>query len=252
MTWLAAVQHLSTCPDWECYNLLLEVRDPMRREAVDKRIEERVDVFLRTAECHPLSTVAETIFPAAEYRRHGPQGVYTTYPDDVYPHIKPLSHWGTYAHRLVRREGPAGVINPLQVCVEKIVQQSRGPSMKAACYELSLRDLDLEIPLYDPALDRNRHLGGPCLSHISLKVTRDRQLLLTALYRSHYYLQRALGNLLGLARLQAFVCEQAELLPGPLVCVSTLARIERESGWTKANVRDLIAELQTLTTVAST
>ncbi len=247
--WLAAVQHLSCCAGWEDYNVILEILDPMRRDANDRQIEERVDAFLRAAEHSPLSTVAETIFPGGEYRRHGPEGVYETYPNEIYPRIKRLRElrWGTYAHRLMRREGPTGTINPLKYCVEKINRQLVGKSVKTACYELSLSDVGIDLPLYDPVTDRKHHIGGPCLSHVSLKIAREKKLLLTALFRSHYYVQKALGNIIGLARLQAFVCEQTKLAPGPLVCVSTYATLERESGaWTKKDVTGLIAEVADL------
>src|SRR5437762_11900426 len=104
----------------------------MRRSPRDKQIEEAVDSFLRKKEESPLSTVAETIFPAGEYRRHGPKGVYETYPNEIYPVIKrlPELNWGTYAHRLVRRSGPGGDINPLAVCVEKIRDQLDGSAVK--------------------------------------------------------------------------------------------------------------------------
>lgn len=245
-TWLAAVEYLAGCNDWEDYNLVLEVLDPMRRNGNDRKIEDRVDSFLRANEQSPLSTVAETIFPGGEYRRHGPKGVYETYPNEIYPVIKrlPELNWGTYAHRLVRRSGPGGEINPLEVCVQKIRDQLDGIAVKTACYELSLCDVSLDLPLYEPSSDRRRTIGGPCLSHVSLKISRDRKLLLTALYRSHYYVQKALGNLLGLARLQAFVCEQTGLAPGPLVCVSTYARLE-PGDWAKDDVRALIEDLGT-------
>ena len=249
-TWLAAAGHLTECTDWEDYNLVLEVLDPMRRDARDRKIEEHVDQFLQANGHFPLSTVAETIFPAGEYRRHGPKGVFETYPNEIYPVIKrlPELRWGTYAHRLVRRMGRDGkVINPLKYCVEKIRKQLNGKSVKTACYELSLSDVAFDLPLYEPGADRKHHIGGPCLSHVSLKISRDRKLLLTALYRSHYYVQKALGNLLGLARLQAFVCEQTKLAPGPLVCVSTYATLERESGsWSKKKLKSVVKELSAI------
>jgi hypothetical protein len=243
-TWLAAMRHLDECDDWEDYNLVLEILDPMRRDPVDQRIEDTVDKFLRAADKFPLTTVSETIFPASEYRRHGPDGVYETYPNEIYPKIKRLPElkWGTYAHRLVRRTGPSGPFNPLKYCVEKIRGELAGKGVKTACYELSLADVALDLPLYEAASDQTYHIGGPCLSHVSLKITRDRKLLLTALYRSHYYVQKALGNLLGLARLQAFVCEQTKLAPGPLVCVSTYATLESE--WSKTGVRALMKSLE--------
>jgi hypothetical protein len=249
-TWLAAASHLADCAEWEDYNLVLEILDPMRRNARDRQIEERVDHFLRTHDHFPLSTVAETIFPAGEYRRHGPKGVYETYPDQIYPAIKrlPELRWGTYAHRLVRRSGPNGqTINPLEYCIEKIRRQAKGNSAKTACYELSLSEVGLDLPLYDPAADRKFHIGGPCLSHVSLKISRDRRLLLTALYRSHYYVHKALGNLLGLARLQAFVCEQTNLTPGPLVCISTFATLQEGGQWSRKVLSPLLQELSTST-----
>jgi hypothetical protein len=250
-TWLAAARHLTSQDNWEAYNVVLEVRRPMKRDAYDRAIEERVDQFLEKAQEPSLFTVSETIFPAAEYRRHGPEGVYTTYPDTVYPTIKrlPELHWGTYAHRLVRRVGSNGVtINPLKAIVEKLQKQLAGRSVKTAQYELSLSEGAFDLPLYEALTDRNYQLGGPCLSHVSLKVTRDRKLLLTAVYRSHYYVQKALGNLLGLARLQAFICEQTNLEPGSLVCLSTHAILERQGtkddhGWGKAEVSALLADL---------
>ncbi len=254
-TWLAALQHLSDSEGWDEYNLILEVGQPMRRGALEREIESRVDAFLRAAGKSTISTVAETIFPASEYRRHGPKGVYETYPDVIYPAIKPLPElrWGTYAYRLVRRRGPSGDINPLECCVEKIKRQLAGRSTKVSCYELSLSDIYLDLPLYDPVTDRNHYIGGPCLSHISLKITHRRKLVLTALYRSHYYIQKALGNLIGLARLQAFVCEQTGLDPGPLVCVSTYAKLECEGGlWGKSDVLQLLSDLQAAVETAAT
>jgi hypothetical protein len=245
-TWLAAVQHLAACKSWEDYNVILEILDPMQRDANDKRVEERVDSFLRSTGQFPLQTVAETIFPAGEYRRHGPMGVYETYPKEIYPAIKrlPELHWGTYAYRLVWRDGPKGRVNPLEYCVDKIRRQLAGKSVKTACYELSIADVGLDLPLYDPVRDRKPDMGGPCLSHVSIKVTRDRKLTLTALYRSHYYVQKALGNLLGLARLQAFICEQTKLTPGSLTCMSTYATLEIKSGaWRKRDVLTLVSDL---------
>lgn len=88
-------------------------------------------------------------------------------------------------------------------------------------------------------------MGGPCLSHISFKAERGGKLHLTAVYRLHYYVQRAYGNLLGLARLQTFVAEQAGLTVGSLVCHSTRAELEvgrhGQAKWTKREVDSLIS-----------
>lgn len=65
--------------------------------------------------------------------------------------------------------------------------------------------------------------------------------MLTAFYRSHFYVQRALGNLFGLAHLQNFVAEQAGLEQASLVCISSMAQLDINGGhWTKDEIRDLI------------
>ena len=69
--------------------------------------------------------------------------------------------------------------------------------------------------------------------HLSFKLHTDDRLSLTALYRSHFYVQKALGNLLGLSQLMCFIAEQVGLTVGPLVCHSTLAQLEAggNTGW---------------------
>ena len=58
-----------------------------------------IDGFLADEDPLPMHTVAETIFPGAEYQRRGLRGVLDFYPDEVYPAIKkhPAIRWGTYA-----------------------------------------------------------------------------------------------------------------------------------------------------------
>ena len=243
--WLQAVRHLNVCDGEEDYNVVLCIEDPMRQSEGDRRIEQATDNFLRQSQALPLHSIAETIFPGSEYRRHGVEGVYNRYPDEIFPKIKSELTWGTYAHRILRRTGRNGeTINPLEICVEKIKREMLIAGTKAACYELSTTEGAFDFPLYDAAVDRKRRRGGPCLSHMSLKVTRKRSLILTAVYRAHYYIERALGNLLGLARLQAFVCEQTNLTPGELVCVSTFAKLDTASEhWSKKQFESLYATL---------
>jgi len=71
---------------------------------------------------------------------------------------------------------------------------------------------------------------------------------LTALYRYHYYVQRVLGNLFGLAQLLAFVAAEVGGQSGPLVCHSTYAVLDTDGGWSAREVQELIAECRRLTT----
>jgi hypothetical protein len=231
--------------------MVLEIRNPGGTTVADKVIDARVDALLRVAGVLPLNSVAETIFPAKEYRLHGAKGVYDVYPETVFPKIRPLLNWGTYAQRLLRRRGRDGKpMNPLKICVEKMKGQlAKEKGAKRNCYELSLNedesDEPLELAIYTAVNDQKPTFGRPCLSHISLKITRDGKLNLSALYRSHYYVERALGNLLGLARLQDFICKQTGLAAGTLVCLATYARLDVHVGWGKTKIEALLDELGT-------
>lgn len=245
--WLMGCDHLLTQEQdhWRDYNLVLEVADPISLPADDKKVVDVLDRFLTDHGGLPINTVVNTIFPAQLYVRHGAPGVYERYVSEVYPQVKdhPDCSWGTYAHRILCRTDTDGkTINPLRDLVEKLKVQLSLPGPNRAVYELGIVDPFLDIPIYDPGEDRARPLGGPCLSHISFHLTADRRLMLTALYRSHWYVQRTLGNLFGLAHLQHFVATEAGVQLGPLVCISSMAMLDVQAKkWGKAAVRDLIA-----------
>lgn len=195
--WLAVAEHLASCSGHVDYNIVVEVAQPAIHDQYDGRVYELVDRFLRDHKANPVSTVADTIFPAAQYLESGSRGVYEVYPEEVYPEILGSREWGRYAYRLVHWPQDAAhgqAINPLKDLVDKMRNQlaKRGP--KRACYEISLTDSAIDLPLYDPVTDRAGIMGGPCLSHVSFKVAPPSALNLTAIYRSHYYVARALGK----------------------------------------------------------
>ena len=53
---------------------------------------------------------------------------------------------------------------------------------------------------------------------------------LNVLYRNQYFVARALGNLLGLARLHRFVADAAELVKGPFTTIASHAQLDYSSG----------------------
>ena len=235
--WLEAVEHLLSVDKYERYNLTLAVEAPLKMAPVDFRIQELVDEFLREHDQMPLTTVAGTIFPA-NYYRNGAKGVYDDFPRDF---SKLEKHsWGTYAMRMLRREGKNGTINPLQELIKKLNNNKR----KRLFYEINVTDADddaFEIPIYRTKEDHKRLLQQPCLSHLTFKVYPGNALMLAVMYRSHYYMTKTLGNLLGLAQLQSFVADETGLKVGPLICHSTHARLGT-GGLGLANVRQLISK----------
>jgi hypothetical protein len=244
--WLQGYDYLleQEADNWRAYNLALEIENPLGLPSEDKQVVDILDRFLTDNGGMPFNTVVNTIFPAQLYARHGANGVYEKYLAEIYPEIKqhPDCSWGTYAHRILCRTDSDGrTMYPLRELVEKLKVQLSLPGPNRAVYEVGVIDLFVDIPIYDPREDRTRPIGGPCLSHVSFHLSADRKLMLTALYRSHWYVQRALGNLFGLAHLQHFVATETGLSIGPLTCISTMAQLEVQVGkWGKNAVRDLI------------
>jgi len=228
--WLASTEHLLTNGD--SLNVILDIASPATEGNAGRKANQILDGLYLKENQLPIHAVAETIFPAWEYLHRGVRGVYARYPGE-YDLLKKGSpqRWGTYAHRLVSRRDAAGrVTNPLENLVDKMRRTRETGHVKyRAGYEIGVADEAHEIPLYDNNRDRNRLRGAPCLMHLSFKLVDD-SVHLTALYRSHDYRYKVPGNLLGLARLQAFVAQETGSQLGSLVIHSTLAYIDPRMG----------------------
>jgi len=243
--WLQALNLLATMEARCAYNVILDIEDPIILPPVDKQIVELVDELLVAHDKHPVATVAGTIFPASHYRQRGARGVLEDFPNKVYPKIK--KSWGTYAGRMLTRRDRSGQeTRPLEVIIRKLRQQTSHSAPKRAIYEVSLIDVFADLPIYDPALDAKRAMNQPCLAHLSFKLREDRGLMLTALYRNHYYVERALGNLIGLSQLLYFVARESGLEPRGLVCHSTFARLDFDGGWTVGEINSLLEKCNRL------
>ena len=239
--WLRAVNLLNRMEGRCAYNVILDIDDPIMLLPTDKHIVEVLDRFLVSHDAQPVATVAGTIFPASHYRKRGARGVLEDFPNKIYPKLKKT--WGTYAGRmLTRRDRNGRETNPLETIINKLRQQTHRHNALRAIYEVSLIDIFADIPVYDPGLDARRTLNQPCLTHLSFKLREDHGLMLTALYRNHYYVERALGNLIGLSQLLFFVARESGLEPRGLVCHSTFARLDLDRGWTVRKLKQLTAE----------
>lgn len=241
---MSAANHLIKQTEWRDYNLILEIAHPMLLTPRDKTIHKYVDDLLSEMPEHEssLNTVINTIFPAKIYSMHGAEGVFERY-RLVRDRVKkdPGNSWGTYFLRMTKRIGRDGQeFNPLRDLIAKLHTQLKTHNPKRAVYELNLVDPPMEIPIYAAATDRNRTMGGPCLSHLSFKLKADLTLMLTAFYRSHYYIKRALGNLSGLAWLQHFVASELGIETAELVCISSMGILDAD-GCGVEKIRSLLA-----------
>lgn len=249
--WLAAVEHLTRCPATEDFDVFLHIEEPTVLSIADAAVYKEVDGFLISHGAFGVHTVAETIFPLNEYMHSGARGVFDDYPPKIRA-IQKARHdgnWGCYAYRILRQKDLKGAtFNPLSDMVNKIREHGK----YRASFELGQgRPFEDEIPIYDPATDRKRLYGGPCLSHLSIKV-HDGKVRFNATYRSHYYVRRLLGNLFGLGRLQYFLARETNLAVGGLTINSTFARLDTGNGegsgghWTKREVEALIARCRAI------
>lgn len=240
--WLKACKYLleHKAKDGYCdYNVILNIAAPLGDFSDDDlQIYNAVNSFLIAHSEGPIETVAGTIFPASFYTAtQNKSGVFEDYPQFMEKLIK---GWGSYAFRMVRRTDESGnIFNPLEKIIDKInTQPTRGK-----CLEIGLLPFDADIQLYDPRKDRNVYMGGPCLSHISIKVIDAKRINLTAIYRNHFYVQRLLGNLIGLSQLLGFVAKETSMQVGDLIIHSTSANIDAGKNWSLSEVKALVEGL---------
>lgn len=232
--WIQATKALDAAKK-PVYNLVYTINQPATMLASDDAVIKILNEFATKNGFHTTDTVANTIFPLDTFRAKFSQGAdefYDYYLDTVLPRVR--KKWGTYFERMISRQNDDKTpmikgnrrLNPLEILTEKLKRRVDDPPKTTTHYEIPLGDVALDIATYDPLLDGNYQIGGPCLSHVSFKIERDNTLRLSAFYRSHWYIERALGNLIGLARLQWFVAQGAGAKVGPLTIVAAEAVLD--------------------------
>jgi hypothetical protein len=229
--WREAVRVVDAQPHHEAYNVIIDVADPTANANLrDARV---VDDFLSGCD-KSIETVANTIFPAGLYYRHGAPAFFDVFRERVLQKVRRNERWsGYYFDRMIDYPVPAG--EPKNQ-LRDIVERMRSEQVRALNkYELSL---------FDPVRDvDNSPYGGQCLSFISFKIIPgpERTLSLTAMYRNHFYIEKLLGNLIGPGRLIAFVGREADLRVGALTVISTHAEIDLPNRGRRSDLTAMIA-----------
>ncbi|THD61611.1 hypothetical protein [Phenylobacterium sp.] len=216
---------------------MIDVDDPVRQTYTDLAILREMDAFLAGTERFPVRTVANTIFPQSTYEDHGAPDFFGVYLERIFPRLKRTPNdWGRYFERITAYPGPEGPINLLQILVAKMRRHIATGKPFRNIYEL---------PIYNPVKDaEGSPRGGQCLSFLSFKLDADRRVLLSAVYRNHYYTEKLLGNLVGLGRLMQFVADEAGAAGvGPLTILSTHAEVD-SAGASASALRTLFERCQ--------
>jgi hypothetical protein len=232
--WREAVRLVDAQPGHEAYNVLIDVESPTANaDGQDPRVAV-VDEFLKACD-KSVETVANTIFPAGLYYRHGAPAFFDVFRNQVLPKVRRTGRWsGYYFERMMQYPVPTGS-PPNQLW--DIVQRMKDERVRALN--------KFELSLFDPARDvDNSPYGGQCLSFLSFKIVpgSPRKLVATALYRNHFYIEKLLGNLIGLGRLMAFVARESRLDIGSLTVISTHAEIDQPNGSRRSDLAALLAK----------
>lgn len=219
--WREAVRAVDARPGHAAYNVIIDIADPLTGTTLDDPRITVVDNFLRTYD-KSVETVANTIFPSQLYYRHGAPTFFDVFTERVLKKVRRNCRWsGYYFERMMcvpRAEGEP--INQLW----DIVTRMKNPGVRANNkFELSLFDPDRDVD--------DSPYGGQCLSFLSFKLLPGdpKTLTLTAMYRNHFYIEKLLGNIIGLGRLMEFVAHEAGLKVGSLTIISTHAEIDQPS-----------------------
>lgn len=233
--WREAVRAVDAQPGHAAYNVIVDVADPTSRASLADPAVAAMSTFLAGKGKKPIETVANTIFPASLERRYGAPAFFDVFHDRVLPKVRLKKRWsGYYFERMMALPTHDGrTVNQIW----DIVQRLRNPKVTALN--------KFELAVFDPARDVDGSpRGGHCMSFASLKLTGprgNRRLSMTVMYRNHFYIEKLLGNLIGLGRLLEFIAREGKVAMGSLTIVSTHAEIDMDN-WNRDELKAMLAE----------
>jgi hypothetical protein len=232
--WREAVRAVDAQTGHSAYNVIIDIANPTLDTTRQNPRIAVIDDFLNGFD-KSIETVANTIMPAGLYHRYGAPAFFDVFHDKVLRKVRRNTRWsGYYFERMTRVPVPdAEPVNQLWEIVERIRNEN-------------VRALNkFELSIFDPGRDVDESpYGGQCLSFLSFKLIPGaaKSLTLTAIYRNHFYIEKLLGNLIGLGRLMSFVAQEGGVSVGPLTVVSTHAEIDQPSGARRSDIGTLITK----------
>lgn len=203
--------------------------DPTLRQLLDRCLAEVTPKSLAS-----VQTVANTIFPEGMWKLAGGdrEKFYKTYLRDLpsYTSMDRANVRGLYFGRLIAFDMDQRTGKRLPYLTEKLDVPSNQLEFIIKSCRPGMRRSALQAAIFDPNRDhvRSARLGFPCLQHIQFVPDFDAGTLsLNAFYATQLVIEKAYGNLLGLARLGSFVAEATKLSFSEM---SVLIGVEKLSG----------------------
>lgn len=255
--WVDALEAAAAFRGGITTNFVVTVTDPLTDP--NAGVTALVGEVLRAARQQKVETVANTLFPRSLYRNRGPSWSphmgkadvqkLDESADRLYSNYlgmldtlksEPTNNRGTYFSRMITWPGKdIGGINQLAKRVEQLRKAHKNRQQSQSAADITLEEPGETATIMEYAANDNRKMSFPCLVHISMTV-HEGQLSLTAVYRNWFLITRGYGNLVGLSRLLAFLCDQTGYLPGELVVHATKVSAEFKP-YRKADVLTMVA-----------
>ncbi|MBD3778248.1 MAG: hypothetical protein IE923_03150 [Micrococcales bacterium] len=265
--WLESLRTVNDEHDGTATHLMTVVRRPQDGDDADARTA--VDRALSSRSKQGVSTVANTLFPVALYNDPGLEwspdltrddaqaldqaahDLYQAYLEAL-PTLKrvPANRGGTYFSRMVSWPGKtAGGVNQLDRRIEALRGEHRSGRRTFNASDIAVAgDADGANDPVDGGLleeylvSDTRRRGFPCLVHIDISV-RDGSLAVLGVYRHWHLITRGYGNLVGLMRLQRFLCQQTGYIAGELAVVAGHANAERTDYSGRSGVEAIVEQV---------
>lgn len=195
--------------DGEGFNLLVQIDEPLNYTSAQLSEITSSGVISSTA----LSDVINTIFPVKLHSRSATltnQQFYDRH-EAIYLkgkkiHRKNRSRWGNYFLRFTKFG--TNKLNQLQPIIDGINNRTND---QKACYIMHVSSIEQD--------NNTRIIGNPCLQYVQFGVYNN-TLNLSAVYRNHDFLNKGLGNYIGLSKLLEFVCNETGSTMGSITCQS--------------------------------
>ena len=207
--WLQGCGHLSAEPTHTLRNIITEIEDPV---TFDTQWYTRFDPKSVNAPDR-LSVVAKVLFPNLPRKPDEDRQQYYDRCNKLLSRAlrsKTLhSTWGgTYFQRLCSLDGSENQI-------ERAIRVLNEWEVRA--------ETAIVAHTSSPKIDGLRKRGSPCLQYIEVLWKTGGLLDLVAVYRNHDFLNKTLGNFIGLGRLLNFIATESDKTPGRVICHSARA-----------------------------
>lgn len=265
--WVEALGAVNSAQEGTATHLMVTVAAPHPR--ADPVVTEVVNRALLRRGKHGVATVANTLFPSALYNDPGFSWSPDLAPDTV-AHLDaaardlydaylaslptlmriPANRGGTYFSRMISWPGRTATgTNQLMKRIDGLRSDNRRGLRASNASDIALageadgaEGSGAGGLLEEYAVSDTRTRGFPCLVHIDISV-RSGAMSVLGVYRNWYLITRGYGNLIGLARLQQFLCQQTGYGTGELAVIAGHANAEHSDYSGRSGVHAILDDV---------